>query len=150
MIAVKVNHPYENHAYDQLSRGDDPKVGRLSPEVSQREVKEHVKKALPHFDMEGKKIAGRAQQVLLFTADRIDVDVFLRSTLSQVGELDSLVALADQKPETPLLSVDWTAGLEFSLEPPVAEKIQMMNVELSELKTYSDPRGDLVAVEFDW
>ncbi len=147
MAEQKIKHPYANTPYDVFSFPDIPELGLFTPEARQIDVvrrrAEITKRHLlpPLVAAENAKALGYP--------NRIEVDVFLRSTLSQAKEIEELTAKAEQPPLGPAIEVDWKAGLPFWLESPVAAEVELQNIKLIKLTAYDDPRTDLLAVVFD-
>jgi hypothetical protein len=147
MTEQKIRHPYANTPYDVFSFPDIPELGLFTPEARQNDVikrraeitKRHL---LPPL------VAAENARALGYP-NRIEVDVFLRSTLSQSKEIEELIAQAEQTPSAPEIEVDWTAGLPYWVEPPVKSDVTLQEVDLIKLTTYDDPRSDLLAVAFD-
>lgn len=147
MAEKKIRHPYANTPYDIFSFPDIPELGMFTPEARQKDVIKR-RAEITKRRLLDPRVVSEATKALGYP-NRIEVDIFLRTTLSQAKEIEELLALAEQPPVAPEIEVDWAAGLPFWIEAPVSAEIVLQKVELMELTTYDDPRADLLAVAFD-
>lgn len=147
MTEQRIQHPYANTPYDIFSFPDIPELGLFTPEARQADVvKRRIEITKRHL-LPPLVVAENVKA--LGYPNRIEVDVFLRSTLSQSKEIEELAAKAQQSPALPALDMDWTAGLHYWIESPVSAEVRLQQLELIRLTAYDDPRSDLLAVAFD-
>ncbi|MFZ5903255.1 MAG: hypothetical protein ACOYZ8_06875 [Chloroflexota bacterium] len=147
MAEQKIRHPYANTPYDIFSFPDIPELGIFTPESRQNDVIKRRAEITKRRLLPPLVVAETARA--LGYPHRIEVDVFLRSTLSQSKEIEELIAKAEQPPSAPLIEVDWTAGLPYWIESPISADVKLQDVKLIKLTAYDDPRTDLLAVGFD-
>jgi hypothetical protein len=144
---VNIENPYKDTPYQVLSVPEIPDVGVLSVDASPREIRAHQVKVLKSKARPPQLVANEAQK-LLQQSSRLGYDVFLRSTLNQTRELEEVISRYQQVPEMPLPQTDWSAGLEFWIEPP-ADQITLQPIEVARLHSYDNPSSDLFEVTFD-
>ncbi len=147
LLAVK--NPYARTPYDRLSEPDIPTIGVLTPNASQADVQRQRARVLVHRRGQGaaavKDVTDAAHR--LGYPDRVQVDAFLVSTLSDTGDLDELAKTNTAPPQAKMDKVD-CSGLTFWIQEPV-EQVELQNIVLSPLTNFDDPRSDLLAVNFD-
>lgn len=144
---MNVKNPYDDTPYDRLSVPDDAALGLFTPESRQKDVTTRVGLLLKARVRDAHQLT-EARKALGFP-NRIEVDAFLRSTLSYAREIDSLITMIDQAPTVPQPPLDWLAPLTFLLDPLPPASLARQGGKLPQLSHYSDPRLDLLAVPFD-
>ena len=150
VTTLLIKTPYFRTPYEILSNPDDPEIGSFSTRASQDDVMGQRNKCYrkrKNFTEEHFQRIRDAVQELGFP-DRVNVDVFLVSTLLEAGDLENFKQQADTPPKAALEAPDWKAGLTFWDMPP-SEEIILDDLEVSRITTYDDPRGDLSAIDFD-
>ena len=153
---IRINHPYLETPYDILSAPGDSELKVLPMDFSHKEIKIRFPKLVAWWAKHPNITPKRTPKDLAKALDqmgfpgRIEIDVFLCTTLDKAGDFDALVKQQENLPlklSAPTTG-SWESGLEPWQESPTG-KITLEEIEISQQHNYDDPQTDLYEVRFD-
>ncbi|GEM_PF-1495634 len=146
---IKIKHPYANTPYDLLSDPNDPEIGLLTPDSPHKAINIQRTKVFKAYARERKDIhdVADAANILSALPKRLSYDVFLRSTLNRMADLDELAKYTCTPAPAAAGNTDWLEGLDFSME--LTAPVELQEIQLSHLSNFDDVKASLLNVDFD-